>query len=259
MLVLQNANIKGDYSECDVTLLYCLLRNLPATNLALRPTAGWGKLPVAAGSTTLGDEIERIREIRNEVYAHVATTTISAASYTHYMTELQFICQRMDTIHATNVQSATPRTQTYVQTLCDIQVLCMDPDTEAKYTDDVRRMCEADRETRSLIDEVKGGLAGNLLCFLVHLSRRLKCTIVIMRCPSSVVRPSSVRRPSVRPSSLTFHIFDFFYETAKRNTTKLDGKQDFNILYKVCVFWTDWKNKMAALPSDWLRHFRLLL
>ena len=29
---------------------------------------------------------------------------------------------------------------------------------------------------------------------LVHLSRRLKCTIVIIRCPSSVVRPSSVRR-----------------------------------------------------------------
>ena len=39
-------------------------------------------------------------------------------------------------------------------------------------------------------------------CFLVHLSRRLRCTIVIIRCPSSVVRPS-VRRPSVRPS-LTF-------------------------------------------------------
>ena len=70
----------------------------------------------------------------------------------------------------------------------------------------------------------------------------------------SVVRPSSVR-----PSSLTFHIFDFFSETAKRNSTKLDRKQDFNVLYKVCVFWTDRKNKMAALPSDWLRHFRLLL
>ena len=132
--------------------------------------------------------------------------------------------------------------------------------------------------------------------FLVHLSRRLKCTIVIMRCPSSV-----------RPSSLTFHIFDFFSETAKRNSTKLDRKQDFNVLFKVCVFradgktrWLPWpligwdifdfssetsernstkldrkqdlnvlykvcvfradrKNKMAALASDWLRHFRLLL
>ena len=101
--------------------------------------------------------------------------------------------------------------------------------------------------------------------FLVHLSRRLKCTIVIMRCPSSVrrpssvVRPSSVRRPSVRPSSLTFHIFDFSSETTERNLTKLYRKVDLNVLYQVCVFRADRKNKMAALASDWLRHFRLLL
>ena len=83
----------------------------------------------------------------------------------------------------------------------------------------------------------------------MHLSQSLKCTIVIMRCPSSVVRPSS----------LTFHIFDFFFETAIQNSTKLNRKQDLNVLYKVCVFRADRKNKMAALASDWLRHFRLLL
>ena len=159
--------------------------------------------------------------------------------------------------------------------------------------------------------------SGGILCvsqtpwFLVHLSRRLKCTIVITCCPSSVVRPSVVR-PSVRPSvvrrpSLTFHIFDFSSETAERNSTKLDRKQDLNVLYQVCVFWAyrktrwppwpligwdifdfssetaernskkldrkqdlnflykvcvfgaDQKNKMAALASDWLRHFRIFL
>ena len=73
-----------------------------------------------------------------------------------------------------------------------------------------------------------------------------------MRCPSSVVHPS------VRPS-LTFHIFDFSSETAEQNSTKLDRKQDLNVLYQVCVFRVDRKNKMAALASDWLRHFRLLL
>ena len=187
--------------------------------------------------------------------------------------------------------------------------------------------------------------------FLVHLSRRLKCTIVIMRCPSSVVRPSV--RPSVvvnfshfrlllwnrwmefnetwqearsqrplpslcftgrsekqdgRPglwlaetlstsplkplngiqrnltgskistSSTKFvffgpigktrwppwpligwDIFDFSSETAEQNSTKLDRKQDLNVLYQVCVFRADRKNKMAALASDWLRHSRLLL
>ena len=40
---------------------------------------------------------------------------------------------------------------------------------------------------------------------------------------------------------------------------KLDRKQDLNVLYQVCVFGADRKNKMAALASDWLRHFRPLL
>ena len=54
-------------------------------------------------------------------------------------------------------------------------------------------------------------------------------------------------------------IFDFSSETAVRNSTKLDRKQDLNALYQVCVFRAVRKNKMAALASDWLRHFRLLL
>ena len=60
-----------------------------------------------------------------------------------------------------------------------------------------------------------------------------------------------------RPS--LWDIFDFFSETAERNSTKLDRKQDLKALYQVCVFWADRKNKMAALASDWPRHFRLLL
>ena len=54
-------------------------------------------------------------------------------------------------------------------------------------------------------------------------------------------------------------IFDFSSETAEWNSTKLGRKQDLNALYQVCVFRADRKNKMAALASDWLRHFRLLL
>ena len=54
-------------------------------------------------------------------------------------------------------------------------------------------------------------------------------------------------------------IFDFSSETAEWNSTKLDRKQDLIALYQVCVFRADRKKKMAALASDWLRHFRLLL
>ena len=54
-------------------------------------------------------------------------------------------------------------------------------------------------------------------------------------------------------------IFDFSSETAERKYTKLDRKKDLNVLYQVCVFRADRKNKMAALASHWLRNFRLLL
>ena len=54
-------------------------------------------------------------------------------------------------------------------------------------------------------------------------------------------------------------IFDFWSKTAERNSTRLDRKQDLNVLYQVCVFRAVEKNNMAALASDWLRHFRLLL
>ena len=54
-------------------------------------------------------------------------------------------------------------------------------------------------------------------------------------------------------------IFHFSSKTAERNWTKLEMKQDHNVLYQVSVFRAELKTKMAALASDWLRHFRLLL
>ena len=229
--------------------------------------------------------------------------------------------------------------------------------------------------------------------FLVHLSWRLKCTIVITCCPSSVIRPSVVnfshfqlllwnhwtefnktwqearyQRPlpslcfsgqsekqdgrpglwlaetfstsplkplnriqqnltgsKISMSSTKFvffgpigktrwlpwpligwDIFDFSSESAERNSTKLDRKQDLNVLYQVLgflgrsekqdspglwlaetfltsplkpmngiqrnltgskismsstkfVFFGPIRNKMAALASDWLKYFLLLL
>ena len=51
---------------------------------------------------------------------------------------------------------------------------------------------------------------------------------------------------SVRPSSLIFHIFDFFSVTGERNSTKLVMEQDLNVLYQVCVFRADRKTKMTT-------------
>ena len=46
-------------------------------------------------------------------------------------------------------------------------------------------------------------------------------------------------------------ISDFSYETAERNSTKLDRKQDLNALYQVCVFWAD-RKKQDGHPGLWL-------
>ena len=54
-------------------------------------------------------------------------------------------------------------------------------------------------------------------------------------------------------------IFDLSSETSERNSMKLDWKQDLNVLYQVHVFLAIQENKMAALASNWLRHFLLLL
>ena len=76
-----------------------------------------------------------------------------------------------------------------------------------------------------------------------------------LKCTNVVRRPSSDHRPSV----VNFPIFDIFSESAERNSTKRDRKQDLNGLYQVFIFHAEQKNKMAAMASDLLIHFRLLL
>ena len=54
---------------------------------------------------------------------------------------------------------------------------------------------------------------------------------------------------------IDWDIFDFSSETVEQKSTRLDRKQDLRFVF----FRADRKNKMTALASDWLRHFRLLL
>ena len=68
-----------------------------------------------------------------------------------------------------------------------------------------------------------------------HLSQRLEWAIVIAHRPSSV-RPSVVRRPSVRPSSVNFHIFDFFSRTTWWILMKLGMHEVLMVPYKCCCF-----------------------
>ena len=93
-------------------------------------------------------------------------------------------------------------------------------------------------------------------CVLVHMSRRLKCTIVITRCPSSVVRPS-VRRLSSVVNFSHFRLLLWNHWTEFNETWQEARSQ--RPLPSLCFSSRSEKNKMAALATDWLRHFRLLI
>ena len=63
--------------------------------------------------------------------------------------------------------------------------------------------------------------------------------------------PISKTRWLPRPL-IGWDIFDFFSETTDGNFTKLDRKQDLNVLYQFCVFRADCKPRLPPLPLiDW--------
>ena len=59
-------------------------------------------------------------------------------------------------------------------------------------------------------------------------------------------------------SLIGWDIFDFSSETTERPASKLDRKKYLNVLYQVCVFWADQKNKMAA-PANPSKRLHIVL
>ena len=85
-------------------------------------------------------------------------------------------------------------------------------------------------------------------CFWVHLSRRLKCTIVITRSPSSV-----------RPL-LIFHIFDFSSKPLNRIQRNFTGSKKSTSSTKLVFFGLIEKTRWPPWPLiGWDINFRLLL
>ena len=71
ILVIMNAQNDG-YRDFDISLLYMLLRNV-CQNIP-PPSQGWGKVSnmPSPNEVTVGDDIERIRLIRNNLFGHIS-------------------------------------------------------------------------------------------------------------------------------------------------------------------------------------------
>ncbi|XP_056008217.1 uncharacterized protein LOC125665478 isoform X3 [Ostrea edulis] len=158
-LLLRNARSSG-YDDFDITLLYTLLRNI--CSKIPHPTKGWGgsTLP-AAGDQTVGDDIERIRLIRNSVYGHSNSASISQAEFDKNWSLIDEVCRRLQSYCGKN----------YMKSLKNIETQCLEEEHEEAVIGKLKEECEkhksiGDRLT-SLEEAVKeatvSGRKGNRL------------------------------------------------------------------------------------------------
>ncbi|XP_062595325.1 uncharacterized protein LOC134256657, partial [Saccostrea cucullata] len=125
-LCLIGAKADG-YKEFDITLLYTLIRNI-CTKIP-RPTKGWGgnTMP-SVGETTIGDDIERIRMIRNTMFGHISSASTSKADFDDTWSVIADICQRL--------QSYTKKD--YMSGLSNLQSQALEEEYEATVIEKLR-------------------------------------------------------------------------------------------------------------------------
>ncbi|XP_062602362.1 uncharacterized protein LOC134264073 [Saccostrea cucullata] len=92
--LLLDAKLLG-YKNFDISLTYTLIRNI--CSKIPKPTKGkWGEEP-AAGEETVGDDVERIRSIRNGLTAHVSSAFTPQTEFNNTWMTMTNICQRLET------------------------------------------------------------------------------------------------------------------------------------------------------------------
>ena len=142
---VRNAVTSG-YTAFDVTLCYTLIRHLAMPSVTA-PSSGWGKLPTSISQTSTGDDIERIRDLRNTVYGHASSTAISDPDFRGYWKTIQDICSRMDSQYGVT---------TFTDKLQQIETVDFVPKVVADYIDIVNKQIQKDDALHKELDNLKG-------------------------------------------------------------------------------------------------------
>lgn len=142
IILINNAKVNG-YEEFDITLLYTLLRNHCLKIQS--PTKGWGMSNMPEqGEETEGDDIERIRIIRNNLTGHVSKPTISDTKFEEQWSIIYDICKRM--------QSRIPNTQfMYIQKLEETKEKTTDSDMENIYIEKMKELADDELNVKQLL------------------------------------------------------------------------------------------------------------
>lgn len=100
------------YNSFDVTLLYKLIRHLCPS---LEPTNKWGNKPTRT-DLSIGDDIERIRELRNAYFAHIESAEISNDDFDELWKDAKSMIQRLQLF-----TTSKGRKTNYIQMILDIE------------------------------------------------------------------------------------------------------------------------------------------
>ncbi|XP_062569028.1 uncharacterized protein LOC134231122 [Saccostrea cucullata] len=128
------------YKEFDITLLYTLIRNI-CTKIP-RPTKGWGGSTMpSVGEITIGDDVERIRMIRNTMFGHISSASTSQTDFDDTWSIITDICQRL--------QAYTNKD--YLSGLSNIQSQALEEEFE---TTIIEKLREDYKNNQSLLEKI---------------------------------------------------------------------------------------------------------
>ncbi|CAG2198941.1 unnamed protein product [Mytilus edulis] len=131
----------NQYDEFDVPLMYKIIRNL---NLVPSPTQGWdNQTPPLATEITVGDDIERIRRVRNEI-VHRGNTNVQDPELANYFSVFKDLASRLEI-------SLVLSNREFVSKIENVETCCIDNDAQQLY---IRRLKELAENETQLVQSV---------------------------------------------------------------------------------------------------------
>ena len=177
--IIQKANTKG-YSDFDITLLYALLRNLCTS--VQKPSTKWGRYDLPKShEATLGDDIERIRIVKNCLQSHIPTTKLNDAEFEDYWKILRDLCGRLD----------SQFNKKYTDDLDYLKTACMDSALQTEYRDNLKLLRDREMENSREITEHTSQITEHTSQITKHTSQMTEHTSQITEHDSQIKEHTS--------------------------------------------------------------------
>lgn len=139
-LLINNVTTKG-YADFDIPLSYKIIRNL---NIVQSPTSGWHNQsgPIST-EITVGDDIERIRRIRNGII-HRGNANVTDGELNDYFYKLKEIAARLE-------MYLGKQNGEFVSKLDHLKSCCMDSEIANMYIRKLEELKDRERELEDII------------------------------------------------------------------------------------------------------------